>query len=97
MRARVETELWDGGYRRGIGHLEIICCWPEMGLAEQGSGEELSRKQKAGVKGWGGSLCRLDTFPGLQPVPKVPSAAFVLWVHQQVQKPWPPAESRFGV
>lgn len=65
-------------------------------LAMQESGEEFSRQRRVGVKGWGCSLCRLDTFLKLHTIPKFLSASFVLCVHQQVPKPLLPTESRFG-
>lgn len=71
--------------------------WEEWGLAMQGSGEELTRQKRAGVKDWGGCLCRLDTFLKPHPVPEFLSASFVLCVHRQVPKPLLPAESRLGV
>lgn len=95
-KGRIETGLGGGGDGREMGYQghaqreglsgNIGLRWEEWGLAMQGSGEELSRQKRAGVKGQGGSLCRVDTFLKPYPIPKFLSASFVLCVHQQVPK-----------
>lgn len=71
--------------RKGLSR-DIGLRWEEWGLAMQGPGEELTRQKRAGVKDWGGSLCRLDTFLKPHVIPEFLSASFVLCVHQQVPK-----------
>lgn len=96
-KGRIATGLGGGGDGREMGsqgHAQreglsgnIGLRWEEWGLAMQGSGEELSRQKRAGVKGRGVSLCRLHTFLKPHPIPKFLSASFVLCDHQQVPKP----------